>query len=408
MKRPAAFGRPAAVSLKPRGFSLIELMVGITISLVVTLVIFSVLTLNENRRRTATSVNDVNQGGAFGMYVLDKAVRSAGSGLGSAQPRSFGCILQARTNGVAYLPRTATTFPAPFAAVNGTLRLAPALIGQSLSVTGSDVLIVMSGTAGFSESLIAVNGPTASGLGIELTRNPIGFNRGDLVLVGPLNANDCLVAQVRAAPAANTLNLTANAGAFTATAADMGAVTPNDAFVTAIGTTTVVGGAVVNPLVNPPQFRMYGVGANNTLFAYDPLNIDGTDTPAPFMEGVVEMRALYGVDADGNGTIDNWQAPTGAQWGIANLVTDATRLRQIAAIHVSLLLRTALPERVNASGEQVTADVLPVQRFATLPLVNAADTSFAANVDIPAGAARDFRYRLVESTIPVRNNLLPQ
>ena len=59
-------------SRRSRGFSLIELMVGVAIGLVLTLAIFQVLVTSEGRKRSLTGVNDVSQSGAYSVYVLDR------------------------------------------------------------------------------------------------------------------------------------------------------------------------------------------------------------------------------------------------------------------------------------------------------------------------------------------------
>ena len=75
------------------GFSLIELMVAMVIGLVVTLAISSVLIRSEGSKRSSTSVNDLNQTGAYAAFVLDRAVRSAGSGFSQRWGEVYGCQL---------------------------------------------------------------------------------------------------------------------------------------------------------------------------------------------------------------------------------------------------------------------------------------------------------------------------
>ncbi|HRI21397.1 MAG TPA: hypothetical protein PLA68_10615, partial [Panacibacter sp.] len=47
---------------------------------------------------------------------------------------------------------------------------------------------------------------------------------------------------------------------------------------------------------SPPQMLLLGVAADNTLSSYDLLRQNG-NTVAPLADGVIEMRALYGVDS---------------------------------------------------------------------------------------------------------------
>src|SRR4051812_2186576 len=91
---------------RQRGMSLIELMVALVIGLVMSLAIFGVLINFESQKRTMTSTNDINQAGDYAAYLIDRWVRSAGSGYAQAglysavvspdtpQP-PFGCPLYA-------------------------------------------------------------------------------------------------------------------------------------------------------------------------------------------------------------------------------------------------------------------------------------------------------------------------
>jgi type IV pilus assembly protein PilW len=154
---------------------------------------------------------------------------------------------------------------------------------------------------------------------------------------------------------------------------------------------------------NPPSFVLIGVGANNTLFAYDLLQTAGADAnPNPNLQaladGVFELHALYGVDTDDDGRVDAWTDPGDASsdYRLARLMDGseaaARRIAQIKAIRVGLILRTSLPEREPVAPESLTL-------FADL------GSELAYTRDLSAGE-RNFRYRVVESTIPLRNLML--
>ena len=114
--------------------TLIELLVAMTIGLVVTLVVSTLLVAGENHKRTTTSTNDADQTGNYAFYALDRALRSAGSGIvESAFPTDVG-VLGCRLNAAGILPR-AGAFPIPFSTAflggaPGNLRVAPLLIAQ--------------------------------------------------------------------------------------------------------------------------------------------------------------------------------------------------------------------------------------------------------------------------------------
>src|SRR5512139_2296940 len=84
--------RPLARS---KGLSLIELLVAMAIGLVVTLAITRVMIGFEGSKRTSTALNDTIQAGAYGSYVLNRAIRQAGTGYTQRLSDLFGCRLNA-------------------------------------------------------------------------------------------------------------------------------------------------------------------------------------------------------------------------------------------------------------------------------------------------------------------------
>ena len=281
------------------GVTLIEMMVVMGIGLILTLAIFLVLSASEGRKRTTTSVNDTAQAGGYGMYLLDKMLRSAGSGFGQSGTYAYGCTLFAKKGSTQILPATGA-LPAPFASVNtgtaGLFRLAPVLIapGQTtpnVSGTASDVLVVMGGSAGFGEYPVTFRGlPTASALDLP---NTLSFRGNDLVMVAEeLNAN-CMIQQVQSGFAGGTANALPLAGTYAA-----GTIGTSDLLAYSMsGTVMNMGNAASG---NPPSFQLVGVGDNNTLFSYNLLQTDvdasGNPVQMPLADGVFELHALYGVD----------------------------------------------------------------------------------------------------------------
>ena len=68
-------------SRKSRGFTLVELMVGVLIGLIGTVVIFQVFAVSESQKRTTTGGSDAQQNGVFGLFQIERDVRMAGYGL---------------------------------------------------------------------------------------------------------------------------------------------------------------------------------------------------------------------------------------------------------------------------------------------------------------------------------------
>lgn len=64
-----------------RGFSLIELMVGVVITIISSIVIFQVFSVAERQKRTVTGSSDAQVNGALSIDTIEREVRMAGFGL---------------------------------------------------------------------------------------------------------------------------------------------------------------------------------------------------------------------------------------------------------------------------------------------------------------------------------------
>jgi type IV pilus assembly protein PilW len=385
-----------------RGLTLIELLVAMAIGLIVTLAVTSVVTVGEAHKRTTTSTNDMSQSGAFAAYALDRVLRSAGSGfVQSGSLGVYGCKLSvARDMGGAattILPRS-TAFPAPFASflggagasLAGNLRVAPLLIGQGQSATGSDVLMVMGGNGAAGDIPRKIRSDVAGTNNLRLD-NTIGLASGDLGLVAQDGTEDCLIEQV------NVTDATAFGAAGNEVLPLGGRYSTSTGSTTSLATLAASGAAYYTPLgntlANNVQFQLIGVGANQTLFAYDLLRSAGTGSDANALQaisdGIVELRALYGVDTNGDGIINDWVAPTGTTYGIANLMTTPATIRQIVAVRIALVTRSSELNKDNVSP-------------ASLTLFSDLATALQRSVTLD----QQYRYRVIDTTIPLRNMLL--
>ena len=402
-----------------RGFSLIELLIAMAIGLVVTIAITSVLIRTEGSKRSSTSVNDINQSGAYAAYVLDRMIRSAGSGFSQRWSEVYGCTLDVTKSATHVLPIPAAA-PASSAFTNLplTLRLAPVIIGKGLADKSStdvrgDVLIVMGGTAGVGESpqTVKPGSVTTSPANLRL-ENTLGYRSDDMILLAdPTVGGGCMMQQV-------ATRTTTDFGQNLSLAGTYYAATGTGVNLADFGASTLAL-QLGRDAANPPQFLAYGVGANRTLMGYDLLQPQpgGAATPdASIADGVVEMRALYGLDTTSppDGTLDTWVDPKTGSGYEASVLNDGsaasrTKLRQIVAIRVGLILRTSLLERAPQTSastslategyQQTTATVLTL--FTDLPsAVRQTRTLTTASGEL------NYRFRTVEVTVPLRNVLM--
>lgn len=374
-----------------RGFSLVELLVSVVIGLVLTLILTTMIARQEGSRRTLTNGSDLTTSSAYLSYILDREIRSAGSGFNQGWNSLVGCPLTAARSDAQILPR-ASAFPAPFSTLPQAPILAPVLIHAGAGTGGSDVIAVAAGASGLGETMLTVL-PSSAAAGQVSLKTTMGLRGGDLMLLAEVSPADgfnrCMLQQVAANFVGGTTQQVNFGGSYaTDNIGSMALVT----FATAAPTT--IAAAIGNTTGNTPRFQFFGLGANNTLFSYDLLNLDGLDTPQPVAEGVVGLRALYGI-ANAAGAFAGWVAPTGA-FDIATLTngTPASQqtLKTIVAVRVGLIMRSDLVERDTVNKTQINL-------FDSLP------GNFTFTYNVPAGQERQ-RFRAVEFTVPLRNPLL--
>jgi len=370
-----------------RGFTLVELLVAVTIGMALTLAMTLMLTRHEAGRRSLTNLNDSTMSGVYASYVLDRSLRGAGSGFAQAWRTGIGCRLLVSRGPTQVLPRT-SDFPAPFASAPRTQYLAPVVVHAGVGPGGSDVLAVATGNSGLSEAPLRVLPLSAAADNLRVPAT-VGLREKDLVLVMDGNAQ-CMMQQVVdgfTGGATQTLTFGGTYAASNIAGVDLtGMGSSVTAWVTPVG----------NVEGNQPAFQLFGVDANANLVSLDMLKLDGNDAVLPIAEGVADMRALYGVDTNDDGRIDEWRSPATAPFDAATLqggTADAKlSLGRILAIRVGLVMRGSTPERDAVSP-------------ATITLFDDLATGLQQTRTL-SSAEQKYRWRTIEFTVPLRNVML--
>lgn len=397
--------------IRTKGFSLIELMVAMAIGLIVTLAITRVMIATDDSKRRSTATNDTVQAGMYSSFVLERAIRQAGTGYTQKLNELFGCRINASKTsntpgGPRLLPATAP-FPAPFANAALDRRLAPVLIEQDAANAGSevrgDVITVLSGAGGKSELPLratSFNAAIPANFSVQFAGEYVA---GSLVLIGGDRTDalgnpirDCMVQQVATGPVSRQLVLGGDYFSLTG-----GTVNFSDFPSMSIVHAAQIG--VIGPTLaqsNLPLFQMFAVGEDATVFAYDLLRTGATETanaPQPVSDSVVEMRALYGVDTDLDRAHNGWQDPGAAPFRYADLTDGSTgalqRLKQINSIRLGLIVRSPLQEK---------EEVAPTELVLFRGLTSANGGSLERTRTLTADE-RVYRYRVLETVIPLRN-----
>jgi type IV pilus assembly protein PilW len=366
------------------GFSLIELMVGMLISLIGTLAMMKTFAAFEAQKRTTTSGDDAQQNGAYSMYELERQLRTAGSGL--VQGKNYGlwgCAITAYSNATQRLPLGTAKAPAPFGAWTGTMYAVPVLIANGATSSGGDQLAMIGGNPAVRTFKSAVTVSSASD-SVDVD-NAMGIYRDDYLL-GSDKSGNCSLALASADPtSAKRISLSANDS-------------PSAGFKGAFS-----GQGYLFDLGPNPAFTLFGVDTKtNELVSYDLLQRTGSTT-VPLADGIVTIKALYGVDdganghTAGDGEIDEWVAPTGA-WSLDKLTANSTAasnaMAQIKAIRIAVVAQSELPERADAPG-------VAAGYTGATSLTLFGDLASALQITVTTDSR--FRYKVYDTVIPLRN-----
>jgi len=341
------------------GFSLVELMVGMIIALIGSIVIFQVFAVSENYKRTSVAGSDAQQSGIMGLYTMERDVRMAGFGINDTT--LLGCTVNAYNQ---------NRIPADF-----TFVLAPIQITQGAGnnpTTGvgaaSDTISVMYGNSasGLATVDIVENMPSPSAT--FKVSNRYGFREGDLVVIAEAGM-DCTLAETTDLPGAgNSDNLIHNNGTYTNAAGVTGDAIHNKPG--GLGVSYNAGAKVYN-LGTTPTLNIYSI-VNNTLTVQSNL----TATTVNIADNIVNLQAVYCKDLVNTPptTFNTCDAVAPATWD------------QVGVVRIGLVSQSAKPER---------------------------DCNVTASSNIPwSGGTFDistipnwncYRYKVFQTTIPLRN-----
>ena len=177
---------------RQRGFTLIEIMVGMVIALVAVIIMTEVLITTESNARSTTSGNDATSNGAVMMHLMQHDLLQAGFGLNSLN--LMGCNLT--------LPN-GTVVPMAPVVINPVL---PAAIPAQDANT--DVVLVMYGSDNGQPQGNAITLVSGSNYTVQA---PTAFNVNDYVVAVPAScATNLTLAQVTGFAPAPSTALTVN------------------------------------------------------------------------------------------------------------------------------------------------------------------------------------------------------
>lgn len=378
------------LSPRQRGFSLIEILVGVLIGLICTVVIANVLALAESRRRGTTQGSEAQLAGASGLYSLSRELQSAGYGFAS-EVRAVGCNLQAFKEGVSV---THASDPARLLDVMTPVRIYPAASddeSDQIRVLASGKTIDPNATTpelvGFSLPVRVISDFNAGDASFVVNTN-IGVQRGDLVLAVALDpamagAVDCYLMEVSGIPGTDgstpprfLVPAALNPGRWNMSNHPAKTV-PSRSFLANLGSLSD---------------RIFSVDDQQRLVVSSLDTATMTRTVQVLQNGIVKLKALYGRDTDDDGDVDVYdttQPTTAAQW------------RQVLTLRVAIVAQSGAYER-----DEVTSNA-PLWRVGdAVPVTGSIDCAGGKCLPLSLGGVPDwkhYRYAVFDTVVGLRN-----
>ncbi|MDM0009118.1 PilW family protein [Variovorax sp. J22G73] len=376
---------------RQHGVSLIELMVGLVVGLVCVLIIVQLQTLWDARKRSVGSGNDAQISGTLGAFALDRDLRLAGFGFGTAggdpadpTTSAMGCTVKA--------------FSQDLAAPTFTFKLAPV---QIIKADGKpDEIRVLYGNSSYFVSSQPIMSSTAESNSLKSRE---GFLLGDKAIA--------------ANPATGSCNLVEITGL---SSSDPNAVEHKEAFIyttnqglnktatmnKAGGTGTDITSGVLFNLGMAPALTVWKVNpSRQSLTRYNSLFEDEVNA-SDVVTDVVTLKAQYGYDASGDGVIGT------GEW-YDTLPGPTPNYARLLAVRFGLLIRSRQFERPNVESGTAVPVTASAPKWANgsiaFPMRNvdntddSGDGASAINGDAAANNWRNYRYRVYDTVVPLRN-----
>lgn len=346
------------------GFSLVEIMVGMAIGLLATLVIMQVFSFFEGQKRATTGGADAQSNGTVALYTVTKDLQMAGFGLLPAADSPLECD-------------PVPTIDHDLNAATAVIDISPVIITDGGNAAGaSDIIAIRSGNsqmAGIPSVISAMVGMVAT------VDNNLGCAVGDVaLLVSGATCNLTRVTALSTPPVYTNITLQSATGA--------------------------VPGANLSCLGGWQQ-TVYDVSSGN-------LRLNGV----PMVAGIVNLQAQYGISAAANSNrVVQWvDATNDVTSGINWAAPSVGNRNRIKAVRVAIVARSGTIEKEDVSTAcSSTAAAGPTGVCAwdatsalPSPIVSPYIASPAPAVDLSNDPDwQRYRYRVFETIMPLRNVL---
>lgn len=383
------------------GFSLVEILVAMAIGMVTMLVILQVLSTAEAHRRSVSSGSDAGTSGAIALQGIQRDLLNSGYGLlldtvnlftacggpggvvsGYNSTRSTAAFTIQANQFLPVAIYTPGNNPAGLAAADANTDIIQVIYGGSNFSVGRGIQVTDDAVAGRLNTVVA-SGFVTSGLTVA-TGGAAESPHLALILQG----TNCALTQLTTIASVSQINRATSVW--------------NEAGNFNRGLNLAVGNPGTLYSLGPPErfvIRAYAVRGGR-LTACSPIYQDCAlaDEWVSVGDGVVSLRAQFGVDTDNNDVVDTWTAAAPANWEDAKVVRVALVSRGQDRQRDPIANSDCTPSWAGNDNDSLVASLgCPAGAPPAAQIVlNSADTPDSGNWD-------RYRHRVFQTTVPVRN-----
>lgn len=296
---------------RQRGFSLVELMIAMTIGFIVLAGIGYLYVESRQAFRSMDNLSRMQESARYALEIMARDIRMAGYRGCASSSGDFHNTLSKGTE-------SAYNFGLPINGYDGVgANWTPAL---PTDTGGLNNLNILDGT----DAIIL---RSAFGSGTTVSKQP-GNSSADLQITTPndLAINDIvLVTNCKAATVFQVTNMNVN-GTGQNVVHNTGTSSPGNSTKDLVENYSASGGEIIK-MQSKSYIIRTGASGRPALWQFDNYKPAAGDNPAEIAEGVENMQILYGIDADSNGIVESYSAANAvANWSL------------VAAVRISLLV----------------------------------------------------------------------
>ncbi len=368
-----------------RGFTLVDLMVGMVIGLLVTVIVMQVMTVAEGRKRSTTSGSDAQVNGSLALFAVTRDVRMAGYGFASSVD-GLGCAVKAQYTDASGVSSTRTW------------SLAPVQIRNTNGVT-DEIQVLASSKATYSvpTRVVQDHPDNAANFFVDST---LGIAVGDLMVAVPAPSIPCDGTNAGTCNWCSVFNVTNIGAPSSGAGAGQGQnqVIHNSG---SGGAWNQPGGQTIFPasgyptgshLVDFGQIVDHTYSINsNTLRLTSYVASNASSSAADLYPGIVNLQAMYGKDTNNDGVVDTYDKTAPTDW------------TTVLTVRIALVARSGQYEKESVTSGNLLWDVGTATSVSGTATCGASKCLTLKVDHLPDW--QHYRYKVFDTVVPLRNLL---